>query len=161
MCRRAKRSEERKGPKMSGRLTSNSTPLPSTLAKIRPFGPPAPPLLILTNPVPIFSHFPPANLDSAPFCSQAVSSPSSPTPCSISVGSDGIVGAGASSPSAAASVAGSAAEGAVVEGAAEPNEKEEVPMDFLGVVEAAPKEKLGAPPGRRWKEGVDLSAGGA
>lgn len=140
--------------------TSNSTPLPSTLAKILPF--PSPLYLTLTKPVPIFSHFPPTNRLNAPLASQAVSSPSSPTPDSISVGSDAIVGAGASSVSSSVFFSSAGADAAAsVAGAADapPKEKEEETAR-LGEEAAAPKEKLGAPPGRRWKDGLVVSAGG-
>lgn len=143
-------------------LTSNKTPLPSTLARTLPFTPLSPPNLIFTNPVPTLSQPFPTNRLMAPRASKAVSSPSSPTPCSINVGSEGIVGAGASSlspspppPPVEASAAGVGTgtvddeEVASSEEAEAPNQNDEE-TDRLGAApEAAPKEKLGVPPGRR------------
>lgn len=136
-------------------LTSSNTPLPSTLASTLPlFDPLSPPNLTLTSPVPTLSHFPSLNLEMAPRASHAVSSPSSPTPFSIRDGSDGIVGAGASSSidPEGVDVDASRAGVVVVLGAgasADPNPNDDE-TDRLGTTpEAAPKEKLGVPPGRR------------
>lgn len=140
-------------------LTRRTLPVPSVRTRTRPLEPEAlPPILIRKIPTPTLVH--PGLPSTSPnrltdvLPSQATSSSSSPSPFSIRLGSEGIVGAGGSSAASSAGCGVAAARvssPACAEAESDPKLKLDVATGRLGA--AAPKEKLGAPPGRRWNDG--------